>query len=108
MKTKVLSVRLKSFSSISDKAYKAVSFDGSECILPKSQVFGQDYEVKKSDAYWISEWILQQKEIQYSCKKVGWYNPKTAMIEPNITIEHHKPKKVEFNPNSQPNASLIK
>lgn len=108
MKTKCLSVRLKSLSSISEKAYKAVAFDGSECIIPKSQVFGQDYNVSKSDAYWISEWILKQKDIQYSNKKVAWYNSNTNKIEPNIEVEHHKPNKIEFNPNDLPDESLIK
>lgn len=72
-KTKCYSVRLESLTSISEKAYKAVAFDGSSAILPKSQVFGPDYEVQKSDAYWISAWILEQKDIQYSSKKVRWF-----------------------------------
>ncbi len=73
MKTKVISVRLQSLVSISDKAYKATAFDGSEAIIPKSQVFGQDWDVQKSDAYWISSWILEQKDLQYSDKKVAWF-----------------------------------
>lgn len=73
-KTKCYSVRLMALSSISDKAYKAIAFDGSEAIIPKSQVFGEDYEVQKSEAYWISAWILGQKEgFQYSTKKVQWF-----------------------------------
>lgn len=72
-KTKCYSVRLESLSSISEKAYKATAFDGSTAIIPKSQVFGQDFEVQKSDAYWISSWILEQKELQYSDKKVRWF-----------------------------------
>lgn len=107
-KIKCYSVRLESLVSISDKAYKAKCFDGSECILPKSQVFSQDYEVQKSDAYWISCWILEQKEIQYSTKKIGWWNTENRRIEPNITIEHLTPKKVEFNQNDLPDESLIK
>ena len=70
---KCYSVRLESLTSISEKAYKATAFDGSFAILPKSQVFGQDYEVQKSDAYWISAWILGQKKLQYSSKKVQWF-----------------------------------
>lgn len=58
MKVLCYSVRLKSLTSISEKAYKAVSFDGSEAILPKSQVLAQDYDVQKSEAYWISKWLL--------------------------------------------------
>lgn len=76
MKTKCYSVRLSSLVSISDKAYKATAFDGSEAILPKSMVFGQDYEVQKSEAYWIAAFILEKEEckLQYSDKKVKWFN----------------------------------
>lgn len=96
-KTKCYSVRLQSLTRISDKAYKAVAFDGSTAILPKNQVFGEDWEVSKSEAYWISAWILEQKELQYSSKKIGWFNPKTYKIEPyfEITIETHIPEKKE-------------
>ena len=41
MKVLCYSVRLSSLTSISEKAYKAVAFDGSEAIIPKSQVLGQ-------------------------------------------------------------------
>jgi hypothetical protein len=70
---KCYSVRLESLVSISERAYKATAFDGSEDIIPKSQVFGQDWEVSKSEAYWISAWILEKKKIQYSSKKVKWF-----------------------------------
>jgi hypothetical protein len=108
MKTKCYSVKLKSLFSISEKAFKATAFDGSEATIPKSQVFGIDNEIQKSDAYWISVWILEQKEIQYSRKKIGWYNSETNRIEPNIEVIHHKPKKIDFNPNDNPNESLVK
>ena len=96
MKTKVLSVRLQSLVSVSDRAYKATAFDGSTAILPKSQVFGQDYDVQKSYAYWIAEWILQQKELQYSDRKVAWFNHESRRLEPNIIIivEKHIPEKI--------------
>ncbi len=95
-KTKVYSVRLQSLRSISDKAFKATAFDGSTAIIPKSQVFGLDYEVQKSEAYWIASWILEQKDLQYSCKKEGWYNPRTGLVEPSIhfEVEHHIPAKL--------------
>lgn len=73
-KTKCFSVRLQSLVSISDQAYKATGFDGLTDIIPKSQVFGPDLEVSKSEAYWISAWILEKKNIQYSNKKVMWFN----------------------------------
>lgn len=109
MKTKVISVRLQSLVSISDKAYKATSFDGSCDILPKSQVFECDYDVQKSDAYWISEWIMEKKNLQYSNKKIAWYNHETHKIEPNyeITIEHHIPEQKKPI-NSSPDANLIR
>lgn len=95
-KTKVYSVRLQSLTSISPKAYKATAFDGSSAILPKSQVFGPDYDVIKSEAYWIAAWVLEQKDLQYSTKKEGWYNPRTGHVEPSIHIEveRHIPAKL--------------
>ena len=92
-RTKCISVRLSSLVSISDKAYKATAYDGSSCVLPKSQVFGKDYEVMKSDAYWISEWILHQKNIQYSSKKVAFFDEKRNKL-PNYEVEHHFAEKV--------------
>lgn len=67
--TKCYSVRLESFYSISPKCYLAVAFDGSEALIPKSQYYGQDHSVTKSEAYWITKWILEKKEIQYSQQK---------------------------------------
>ena len=95
MKTKCYSVRLQSLVSISDRAYKATAFDGSEAILPKSQVFGQDYDVQKSEAYWISAWILEQKNIQFSSKKEAWFDKDTGKMLPTYHIEKHKPVKIE-------------
>lgn len=109
MKTKVISVRLQSLIEISDRAYKATAFDGSTAIIPISQVFGQDDDVRKSDAYWISAWILEKKELQYSDKKVAWFNADTGNIEPHISIivEHHIPKTIEP-VERQADANLIK
>lgn len=91
--TKCYSVRLDSLVSISDKCYLAKAFDGSESLIPKSQVFGQDYGVSKSEAYWISAWILQKKEIQYSIKK--WTNfSKAGKDIGQVEFTHHKPKKI--------------
>lgn len=92
MKTKAISVRLQSLVSISDKAYKATAFDGSCDIIPKSQVFGQDYDVQKSEAYWISEWILEKKSLQYSTKKEAWFD-ESGNMQPTYHVEYHKPEK---------------
>lgn len=99
MKTKCYSVRLQCLTPISDKCYKAICFDGSEDLIPASQVFGQDYDVQKSDAYWISSWILERKNIQYSTKKEAWFWNDSRKMAPTYTIEKHTPtvvtKKVE-------------
>lgn len=91
MKTKCYSVRLSELIRISEKAYKATAFDGSSAIIPASQVFGVDFDVQKSDAYWISAWILEQKSIQYSCKKTAWFDENKKML-PKYTIEKHTPE----------------
>ena len=95
MKSLCYSVRLESLTVISDKCYKATAFDGSEALIPKSQVFGQDYSVQKSDAYWISEWILRQKDLQYSGKKEAWFDKDTGKMLPTYTVEKHTPEKIE-------------
>lgn len=82
MKIKCFSVRLKSLDSISVRAYKATSFDGSKAILPKSQVFECDNDVSKSEAYWISEWILEKKDLQYSRKKEAWFDSNSGQMVP--------------------------
>jgi len=94
MRTLCYSVRLESLVRISDKALKATAFDGSSDIIPASQVFGMDYEVQKSDAYWISAWILGKKSIQYSSKKQAWFDENGKML-PTYTIERHTPEKKE-------------
>jgi hypothetical protein len=93
MKTLCYSVRLQSLYPISEKAYKAISFDGSEDIIPKSCVFGQDYDVIKSDAYWVAAWILPKKKIQYTSKKQCWFDESGRML-PTYNIEKHSPEKI--------------
>lgn len=67
-----------------------MAFDGSEALIPTSQYFGQDYDVSKSEAHWISAWILEKKELQYSTKK--WTNfSKAGKNIGQIEFEHHTP-----------------
>ena len=106
MKTKCYSVRLESLSRISEKCFKATAFDGSSDLIPASQIFGPDYDVQKSEAYWISEWILKKKNIQYSTKKECWFDETGSML-PSYTIEHHIPNKI-IAKKTMPNASLIR
>jgi hypothetical protein len=93
MVTKYYSVRLQNLASISDKAYIATAFDGSEAIIPKSQVIGPDCDVEKSDAWWISAWILEKKNLQYSGKKSAWFDTVTRKRMPDYTVEHNTPAK---------------
>lgn len=99
MKTLCYSVRLESLVKISDKAYKATSFDGTTDIIPASQVFGHDYDVVKSDAYWISAWILDKKNIQYSSKKKAWFDENGHQL-PTYIVEHHTPKRQKAKDNN--------
>ena len=94
MKTLCYSIRLKSVVSISEKALKVRAYDGSEDVLPKSCLFGQDFEVQKSDAYWIAAWILPKKKLQYSAKKKRWFDENRKML-PTYEVSRHKPAKVE-------------
>jgi hypothetical protein len=93
MRTKCISVRLESLVSISDKAYRATAFDGSSDIIPKSCVFGPDFEVSKCDAYWIAAWILQKKSIQYSHKKEALFDENGHQL-PTISIKSHTPETI--------------
>lgn len=95
MKVKCYSVRLDSLVSISDKAYRATPFDGSTDIIPKSQVYGRDYDVCKSEAWWISAWILEKKNIQYSHKKSAEFDSDTMKMLPTITVEKHCPDRID-------------
>lgn len=104
-KVKCYSVRLETLTSISPKCYKATAFDGSTAFIPKSQVFGQDYEVQKSDAYWIASWFLDKEDVnlQFSSKKVGWFDKETGRQLPTYTIEKHVPEqKIPVNTNLVP------
>lgn len=95
MRIRCYSVRLESLVRISDKAFKATSYDGSCDIIPASQVFGQDDEVRKSEAYWISAWILERKHLTYSRKKAAAFDQKTGRRLPDIIIEKHHPDYVQ-------------
>jgi len=83
--------------SISEKCFKATAFDGSTALIPKAQVFGQDYDVQKSEAWWISAWILGQKDLQYSSKKVSFFDKDRAEFIPEtgVEIERHVPEEKE-------------
>ena len=106
MKTKCYLLKVESLISISDKAVKACCFDGSKDILPKSQIFGETYG-GKSKGYWVAAWILEKKNLQYSSKKIKWYNPVTKKLTPHVEITKHIPDKIEPKEN-KPDATLIR
>ena len=95
MRVKCYSVRLASLEIIYPLAYKAVAFDGSSDIIPSSQVFGIDDDVIKSDAWWISAWILEKKNLQYSRKKSATFDKDTRRRLPEIIVEKHHPDHVQ-------------
>lgn len=107
MKVKCYSVRLKSLTEISDKAFKAEAFDGGIDIIPKSQVYGPDFDVLKSEAWWITEWILEKKSITFSRKKEAWFDVDSKEMQPHYIVEKHVPERI--NPiNNKPNNELIR
>lgn len=95
MKIRCVSVRLKDLRRISPKAFIAEAFDGSSAVIPASQVFGPDFGVEKSDAWWISEWILRQKRIQWTPKKVAWFDSESGKQLPTYMVEHHRPEHID-------------
>lgn len=105
MRTKFISVRLEAMVSISPKCYKAVAFDGSEALIPKSQVQGRDWSVSKSEAWWISEWILGKVDLQHSNKKAAWFED--GRMLPTYEKKIHKPERKEP-VISKPNKSLMR
>lgn len=111
-KTKCYSVRLKNLTQISKKCWKAEDWQGNTYLIPDSQFFGPDYDVSKSDAYWIASWIIDKEDckLMVSTKKIGWYNPSKGKVEPNVKIEVIKttPRKIDFDSNSKPNKDLLK
>lgn len=86
---------MKSLVRISDKACIAEAYDGSKDIMPISQIYGYDSDVRKSDAFWISEWILSKKSIQYSHKKQAWFDKDKRIMLATYSVEKHKPEKIE-------------
>lgn len=96
MKIKCHLVKPECVVSISNKAYKFCCYNGSEDIIPKSQVFGINY-FGKTPGYWVAAWLLEKKNLQYSVKKARWYNQDTGKLMPCFEITKHVPDKVKIN-----------
>lgn len=94
---KCYSVRLQSLISISPKCYKATAFDGSEALIPKSLVYGQDWDVQKSNAYWIAAWFLEKEDVDIQCSFKKWTTfTKEGKNIGQIEFTHHVPKKLDL------------
>lgn len=102
MRIKCYSVKLQSLKDISHKCFLATGFDGSEAFIPKSQYFGES-----GSGHWISAWILEKKDLQYSTKKHAMFDRNTGRMLPEITYKRHTPDKVEP-VDSEPDKSLMR
>jgi len=96
---KCYSVIFKELYAISPKACKAVCFDGSSDILPKSTIFGPDNIRSDKNAWWVAEWILEKKNLTYS-KKIQHYFEEGRMLEYEEIINHIPVKKEPVKDNS--------
>ena len=94
MKDMCYSVRVESLIKYG-KAYKVRTFDGSESFIPEQFVYERDWEVQKSEAYWISAWILEKKTIQYSRKKSAWFDRQTRRKLQTYIVERHVAEKMQ-------------
>ena len=89
MKIKCFQIKLRSLKDISSKCFLATAFDGSEAFIPKSQYFGCD-----GSGHWISAWILERKDLQYSTKKSAMFDRDTGRMMPEVTYKRHVPSKI--------------
>jgi hypothetical protein len=82
-----------------------VAHDGTTAILPKSQVImpSLDYE----NGWWITCWIMDQKQLQHSKKIVAWVNAGTYKVKRETIVEHHIPKQIDAS-NTKPNDNLFR
>lgn len=99
-KDKCYSVRLQSMTKISDKCYKAEAFNGSSAFIPAQFVYGMDTDrtSMKSDSWWISAWILEQKDLQYSSKKVAYFWKDSRKRVSEVEVEVIEPAPIEAQP----------
>ena len=65
-------VKYQELRDISEKAVVVKCFDGSEDVLPKSQII-DEFSLGKTESVLVPCWLAEKKNIQYSEKKV-WIN----------------------------------
>tara|TARA_Y100001972_G_C7657837_1_gene331417 strand:+ start:2722 stop:2934 length:213 start_codon:yes stop_codon:yes gene_type:complete len=61
-------VRFRELKNISEKAIAIKCYDGSEAVLPKSQIHIHPF---KDDVIFVPRWLIDQKQIQFK-EKATW------------------------------------
>lgn len=94
MKDLCYSVRVESIVRYGN-AYKVRTFDGQEDFIPAQFVYERDLDVEKSEAWWISAWILERKHVQYSAKKSASFDRQTRQQMSTRVVERHKAERMQ-------------
>lgn len=84
-----ISVKVKEAKRITEKAWLLQTWDGREDIVPASQIEGWDTE----NALWVSEWILEKKDLQWSSKRKAFKTKDGRMVLADC-IRKHTPEKI--------------
>ena len=100
-------VKLQEFRQITPKCYKAVDFSGHEDLIPASQVCGI-MQGKAGVNVYISAWILEQKNLQYSAKNPVEVKPGQSSNGDVVAIVKHTPPKLEPEKGVAADASLTR
>lgn len=91
-KTKCFLVRTAEFRPISDKAAVVRTFDGATCTVPLSQYC---IEPTEENGVWIAAWLLERSPLQYSTKRIGWYNEATGRVQEQRGAIRHVPGHID-------------
>lgn len=90
--TKCFSVAVKDCQRISANCFRVVTYDGSEALVPVSQVYGTD--PLKPGNMLLTSWILERKNLQYSSKTPIWVDEHSGNVVKRGQLHstvHHKP-----------------
>ena len=84
-----ISVKVKEAKKVTEKAWLLRMWDGREDIVPASQIEGWDGE----NSLWVSEWILEKKNLQWSSKRKAFKSKDGRMVLAD-SIRKHTPERV--------------
>lgn len=85
-------VKFQSIKAISEKAVVIKCWDGSEDVIPTSQIL--EGASAADGECWIASWILPQKNLQYSDKNTRWIDEVSGAMRPDYIVEKHSAEKV--------------